>query len=72
MRKSKQGELLSWDTAWNPGREGRMVRIVQSGKRRRIAIFSLKLKTVKRLFLSKLSMPMTEILIRLVNRHYSR
>ena len=26
----------SWDTAWNPGREGRMVRIVQSGKRRRI------------------------------------
>ena len=30
----------SWDTAWNPGREGRMVRIVQSGKRRRIQRYS--------------------------------
>lgn len=30
----------SWNTAWNPGREGRMVRIVQSGKRRRIQRYS--------------------------------
>lgn len=29
-----------WNTAWNPGREGRMVRIVQSGKRRRIQRYS--------------------------------